>query len=90
MWRSLPDDRMITLTTFCQSCKNVDPDIVELVTVVPNSEQANQIILNYVIFILTGDQQMLAFCDLMQKLINNPALSKVVSALRLGMQFLYV
>ena len=41
-------------------------------------------ILNYIIYITNGDQQMNAFCDLMAKLINNPKLSRVVGGLRKG------
>ena len=88
LWRSLPDDHLVTLTVLCDECENINPEITQMVATLQSSEQANEIMLDYVIVILKGDQQMMAFCDLMEKMINNPALSKVVSSLRTGIQFL--
>ena len=88
LWRSFPDDHLVTLTSLCDHVKGVDPYIVNLVTDLSNSELANQIILNYVIVIMKGDQQMKGFCDLMENLINNPAMSKIVNALRIGIVIL--
>ena len=84
LWRSFPDDHLVTLTVLCDECKNVDPDIIQSIASLQSSEQANKFMLDYVILILKGDQQLMAFCDLMEKMINNPALSKVVSSLRTG------
>ena len=84
LWKSFPDDHLITLTVLCDECKNADPYVIELVTSLQSPEQANKIMLDYIISIMTGDQQIIAFCDLMEKMINNPALSKIISALRTG------
>jgi len=84
LWRSFPDDHMITLSTLCETF-DVHSEAIEMITNKPTSEEANQVILNYIIFITKGDQQMNAFCDLMIKLINNPKLSKITKALKSGM-----
>ena len=75
---------MITLSTLCETF-DVHPEAIETITSQPNSKEANQVILNYIIFITKGDQQMNAFCDLMIKLINNPKLSKITKILKSGM-----
>ena len=83
LWRSFPDDHMITLTTLCGEFK-VQDRAIEIITSCSTSEEANRTILNYIIYITNGDQQMNAFCNLMAKLINNPKLSRVVGGLRKG------
>ena len=83
LWRSFPDDHMITLTTLCGEF-NVQGVAIEMITNCSTSEEANRTILDYIIFITNGDQQLNAFCDLMAKLINNPKLSRVVGSLRKG------
>ena len=75
---------MITLTTLCGEF-NIQGEAIEMITSCLTSEAANRTILDYIIFITKGDQQLNAFCDLMAKLINNPKLSRVVSGLRNGM-----
>ncbi|XP_065903832.1 uncharacterized protein [Dysidea avara] len=81
LWRSFPDDHMMTLSTLCESF-NVHPEAIEMVTACRSSDEANRTILNYIIFITKGDHQIMEFCNLMQKLINNPRLSKITSDLR--------
>jgi len=83
LWRSFPDDHMITLSTLCEAC-NVQSEAIEMITACRSSDEANRTILNYIIFITKGDQQIMEFCNLMQKLINNPRLSKITSDLRSG------
>ena len=83
LWRSFPDDHMMTLSTLCESF-NVHPEAIEMVTACRSSDEANRTILNYIIFITKGDHQIMEFCNLMQKLINNPRLSKITSDLRSG------
>ena len=83
LWRSFPDDHMITLTTLYEIFK-ISDDIIDMITSKPTFEEANQVMLNHMIFITNGDQQMNAFCDLMTRLINNPKLSRVTSNLKKG------
>ena len=83
LWRSFPNDHMITLTTLCEIFK-ISDDIIDMITSKPTFEEANRVMLDYVIFCTNGDQQMNAFCDLMVKIIDNPKLSKVTGNLRKG------
>ena len=89
LWRSFPDDHMITLATLCGEFK-IHDEAIEMVSTCSTSEGGNRTILDYIIFITNGEQQMNAFCDLMAKLINNPKLSRVVSSLRKGTYKHYV
>ena len=83
LWRSFPDDHMMTLAIMCDSF-TVHPEAIEMITRCRTSDEANRTILNYILFILKGDHQMMEFCNLMQKLINNPRLSKITGDLRNG------
>ena len=83
LWRSFPDDHMITLSTLCGIFR-ISDEIIDMITSKPTFEEANQLMLDYVIFITNGDQQMNAFCELMAKIIKNPKLSKVTSNLKKG------
>ena len=83
LWRSFPNDHMITLSKLCGIFR-ISDEIIDMITSKPTFEEANQVMLDYVIFITNGDQQMNAFCDLMAKIIDNPKLSKVTSNLKKG------
>ena len=83
LWRSFPDDHMITLSTLC-GLITVHNEAIEAITSSSTPEEGNQGILNYIIYITNGDQHMNAFCELMAKLIDNPKLSRVISILKKG------
>ena len=83
LWRCFPDDYMLTLTTMCEVC-TVGDGIPELITLLQTPEDCNQTILNYIISITKGDDQMMAFCNLMEKFINNTRFSKIISAFKKG------
>ena len=83
LWRCFPDDYMLTLTTMCEVC-TVGDGIPELITLLPTPADCNQTILNYIISITKGDDQMMAFCNLMEKFINNARFSKIISAFKKG------
>jgi len=83
IWRSFPEDYMATLSTLCDIFK-VDEDTVELITLLPTSEQSNRMMLDYILYIMKGEEKLMGFCDLIELLINNTRLSKVVTELRNG------
>ena len=83
LWRSFPEDYMSSLTTVCAECR-VSDEVIELITSYSTADQCNQELLNYIIFITRTDDNMMAFCKLMEKLITNPRLSRIASALRKG------
>ena len=75
---------MTTLSTLCGAF-NVQAEIIGKIVSCSSSEEANRMILDHVISITKGDHQMIAFCNLMEKLINNPQLSEIVNVLRSGL-----
>ena len=83
LWRSFPEDYMSSLTTVCAEYK-VSDEIIELITSYPTADQCNQELLNFLVFITRTDDNVMAFCNLIGKLITNPKLSRIVSALRKG------
>ena len=83
LWRSFPEDYMVTLSTLCDIFK-IDEDTIELITLLPTSEQSNRMMLDYILFIMKGEDRLMNFCDLMELLINNKRLSKIVTELRNG------
>ena len=83
LWRSFPEDHMITLSTLC-GVVTINEEIVDLLTCIPTSELSNRTILDYIIYTMNGEDQLMNFCDLMELLINNTRLSKVVGELRKG------
>ena len=83
VWRSFPEDYMASLSTLCEIFK-VDEDTIELITLLPTSEQSNRMILDYILFIMVGEDKLMGFCDLIELLINNTRLSKIVTELRNG------
>ena len=88
LWRSFPDDYMPTLTTMCEECK-VSEGIIDLVTSYSTPERCNQEILDYIIFMTKGDEDIMAFSGLMGKFITDPRLSKIVNAFSKG-TYIYV
>ena len=83
LWRSLPEDYMSSLTIVSAECK-VSDEVLELITSYSTADQCNQELLNFIIFITRTDDNIMAFCNLMGKLITNPKLSRIVGALRKG------
>ena len=75
---------MTTLAVVCTEC-SISDEVIELITSFSTPDYCNQEMLNYLIFVTSGDDRMIAFCRLMDSLITNPRLSKVVAALRKGM-----
>ena len=70
----------------CEECP-VGNGIVELVTLLPTPEQCNRTILDYIIYIIKGDDEhLITFCALMEKFINNVRFSKIIGAFRRGAQ----
>jgi len=74
---------MATLSVLCEVFK-IDEDIVELITIMPTSDQSNRMMLDYILYIMKGEDRLMKFCDLMEVLINNIRLIKIVKDLRNG------
>ena len=74
---------MSTIATMCEQC-TVGENIVELITSLPTPEECNRTLLDYVICVTKGDDELMAFCNLMEKFINNTRFSKIISEFKQG------
>ena len=83
LWWSFPNDYMKTLTELCD-LTSVDDDIIDMITSQPTADHSNKIMLDLLIYVLKGEQHLMEFCNLMELLINNTKLSKIVDQLRNG------
>jgi len=81
LWRNFPTDHMITLSTMCETFE-IEAEFIGRIISCSSSEEANRIILDHAISISKGDNQIMTFCDLMEKMVNDPQLS---DALKTGL-----
>ena len=83
LWQSFPQDHLITLSRLCNLLP-VEERLVETITSYSSSEMANKRILNAALSNVKHDSVLLGFCVLVEKLIEDPAKSKVIEKLRSG------
>ena len=85
LWQSFPQDHLITLSRLCDLLP-VDERLVETIALYPTTDQdvANRRILNAALSNVKRDSELLGFCMLVEKLIENPEESKIIVKLRSG------
>ena len=85
LWQSFPQDHLITLSRLCDLLP-VDERLVETIALYPTTDQdvANRRILNAALSNVKLDSELLGFCMLVEKLIENPEESKIIVKLRSG------
>ena len=83
LWQSFPQDHLITLSRLCDLLP-VEERLMETIASYTSSEIANKRILNAALSNLKHDSVLLGFCILVEKLIEDPAKSKVIEKLRSG------
>ena len=83
LWRCFPNDYMSTIATMCDQC-SVGESIIEVITSLQTPEECNRAILDYVICGTKGDDELMAFCNLMEKFISNPRFSKIIGKFKQG------
>ena len=83
IYQSFPSDHMITLGKLVQ-LGNVNDDTIDWVSTAPTAIIGNQRVLDFLILLMKGEDSLLEFCDLLEKLIEHPALLKLVESLRNG------
>ena len=81
--QSFPSDHMISLGKLVQ-LGNVSDEAIEWISLAPTAAIGNQRILDFVLISIKGEESLLEFCDVLEKLIEHPALLKVVENLRNG------
>ena len=78
--KSVPEDHMITLGRLSQTTELSDQTVNQVISC-SSSEEANQMILDYIIVTIKCDSDLLEFCTTVEKLLENSA---VVEPLRAG------
>jgi len=63
---------------------NVSEEVIDWISTAPTATIGNQRVLDFVIMSIKGEDSLLEFCDLLEKLIEHPALLKLVESLRNG------
>ena len=84
IYHSFPSDHMITLGKLVQLGYVINDDAVDWISTAPTSIIGNQRVLDFVILSIKGEDSLLEFCDILEKLIEHPALLKLVESLRNG------
>ena len=74
---------MITLGKLVQ-IGNVNDEAIDWISTAPTATIGNQRVLDFVILSIKGEDTLLEFCDILEKLIEHPALLKLVESLRNG------
>ena len=85
LWQSFPKDHLITLSRLCNLLP-VDEGLVETIALYPISDHdvANRRVLNAALSNVKRDNELLGFCVLVEKLIENPDKAKMMEKLRSG------
>ena len=85
LWQSFPQDHLITLSRLCDLLP-VDDKLVETIALYPTTDQhvANRRILNAALSNVKRDNELLGFCVLVEKLIDDPEEPKMIEKLRSG------
>lgn len=87
IYQSFPSDHMITLGKLVQ-LGSVPDEAIDWISTAPTATIGNQRVLDFVILSIKGEETLLAFCDILEKLIEHPALVKLVESLRNGNELL--
>ena len=85
LWQNFPQDYLITLSRLCDLLP-VDERLVETIALYPTTDQdvANRRILNAALSNVKQDNELLGFCVLVEKLIDDPAQATMMEKLRSG------
>ena len=82
-WKSFPKDYSVTLARFCEaSSKKIDSD--DNIATCPSLEIGNMKIKFLCMSGVESDDDLLTFGDIMEEIIDNPKLSKIVEVFKEG------
>ena len=84
LWRNFPKDYSVTLARFCKACPKAS-ERNELIATCSNPEMGNLKILSLCMGPIQKDNDLLIFCDIVEEIIDNPKLSRIMKVLRKGM-----
>ena len=83
LWKNFPQDHLVSLGRFCKLVPLSD-DVVDLIVSSSSPEEANQKLLNICVVTIEKDKALLSFCDIVDKIIDNPKLSKMMKIFKDG------
>ena len=82
-WKSFPKDYSVTLARFCEaSSKEIDSD--DNIATCASLEIGNMKIMFLCMSGVDSDDELLTFGDIMEVIINNPKLSKIIEVFKEG------
>ena len=82
-WKSFPKDYSVTLARFCEaSSKEIDSD--DNIATCPSLEIGNMKIMFLCMCGVDSDDELLTLGDIMEVIINNPKLSKIIEVFKEG------
>lgn len=82
LWRSFPKDHLITHVKFAELFK-LDKDLHDdIIAAAP--EKGNRMILDICVIGICRDVALIEYCSIVEKLINNPKLSKIMKVFKNG------
>ena len=83
MWKNFPKDYSVTLSRFYKECPNTSKRN-ERIETCSNPEIGNLKIFSMCLVPVQKDNDLLIFCDIVEGIIDNPKLSKIMQVLRKG------
>ena len=83
LWKNFPQDHLVSLGRFCKLVPLSD-DVVDMTVSSSSPEDGNQKLLNICVITIEKDKALLTFCDIVDKIIDNPKLSKIMKIFRDG------
>ena len=81
LWKNFPQDHLVSLGRFCKLVPLSD-DIVDMIVSSSSPEEGHQKLLNICVITIEKDKALLTFCDIVDKIIDNPKLSKIMKIFR--------
>ena len=83
LWKNFPQDHLVSLGRLCKLVPLSD-DVVDDIVSSSSSEEGNQKLLNICVVMIETDESLPRFCNLVDKIIDNPKLSKMMKIFRDG------
>ena len=83
LWRSFPEDHLIAYGKFSRKINLID-DLNNSIISAPTSERGNQIMLDISMIGVSKDKALMEFYYLVEEIIDNPKLSKIMKVFRNG------
>lgn len=84
LWKSFPEDHLIAYRRFSGTITQLDDDLTNSIVSAPTPERGNQIMLDIAMIGVSKDKTLMEFYYLVEEIIDNPKLSKIMKVFRNG------